>query len=159
MLTPDIQDAAARSVLCWLATVSADGQPNVSPKEIFVVYDDAHVVLANIASPTSVRNIEAHPQVCLSFIDIFVQKGYKLTGLARHVRRAESEFAQWVEPLRAKAGPRFPIHSVLVVQITGVEPIVAPSYRLFPSDTTEASQVAGAMRTYGVRPLGDEVGE
>lgn len=28
--------------------------------------------------------------------------------------------------------------------------IVAPSYRFYPNETTEASQVASAMRTYGV---------
>lgn len=156
MLTLDVQETAARSVLCWLATVDAQGQPNVSPKEIFAVFDDTHLVIANIASPTSVRNIEVRPQVCLSFIDVFVQKGHKVTGLARNVRPSAPDFGVWVAPLRAKAGPRFPIHSVLVVQATGVEPIVAPSYRLFPQDTTEASQVAGAMRTYGVRPLGDD---
>lgn len=30
-----LRAAIETSVLCWLATVDADGQPNVSPKEIF----------------------------------------------------------------------------------------------------------------------------
>jgi hypothetical protein len=50
------------------------------------------------------------------------------------------------------AGPRFPIHSVLVIEAVSVEPILAPSYRLYASETTEPSQVESAMRTYGVRP-------
>jgi uncharacterized protein len=29
-----LRAAIGTSVLCWLATVDADGQPNVSPKEI-----------------------------------------------------------------------------------------------------------------------------
>jgi predicted pyridoxine 5'-phosphate oxidase superfamily flavin-nucleotide-binding protein len=50
MLTDTVREAARRSVLCWLATVDADGQPNVSPKEVWAIADDAHVVVANIAT-------------------------------------------------------------------------------------------------------------
>lgn len=151
MLSPEVQHSATRSVLCWLATVSADGQPNVSPKEVFAVFDTNHVVIANIASPTSVRNIQVNPLVCVSFIDVFVQKGFKVFGAARSVRKTAPEFATWSGPLLAKAGPRFPIHSVIVVEARAVERILAPSYRLYAAETTEQSQVASAMRTYGVQ--------
>jgi predicted pyridoxine 5'-phosphate oxidase superfamily flavin-nucleotide-binding protein len=87
MLTPDLQTAAQTSILCGLATVDADGQPNVSPKEIFAVFDPEHLVIANIASPTSVRNIAVNPRVCVSFVDVFVQKGFKVLGTARNVRK------------------------------------------------------------------------
>jgi len=50
LLTDAVREAARRSVLCWLATVDAEGQPNVSPKEIWAIADDAHVVVANIAT-------------------------------------------------------------------------------------------------------------
>ena len=155
MLTPKIRESASRSVLCWLATVDDSGQPNVSPKEIFAVVDSTHIAIANIASPTSVRNIQHNSQVCVSFVDVFVQKGYKVIGVARNVVRQEAEFSRWAEPLEAMAGPRFPIHSVIVVQAVSVEPIVAPSYRLYPSETSEPLQVASAMRAYGVKPLTD----
>ena len=153
MLSPEVHDCAARSVLCWLATVDAAGQPNVSPKEIFAVLDAEHLVIANIASPTSVRNIDGNPRVCVSFIDVFVQKGFKVSGEARNVRQQDADFSRWSAPLLALAGPRFPIHSVLVVRAGAVEPILAPSYRLYPSETSEQSQVASAMRAYGVQPL------
>lgn len=152
MLPPEVQESAARSVLCWLASVDDAGQPNVSPKEIFAVFDSRHLVIANIASPKSVRNIESNPRVCVSFIDVFVQKGFKITGTARNLGRADAGFAQWAAPLEAKAGPRFPLRSVLVVEAMAVERILAPSYRLHPDETTEESQIASAMRAYGVRP-------
>jgi predicted pyridoxine 5'-phosphate oxidase superfamily flavin-nucleotide-binding protein len=156
MLSPEVQNSAAHSVLCWLATVDGNGQPNVSPKEIFAAFDTEHLVIANIASPTSVRNIEVNPLVCVSFIDVFVQKGFKVAGTARNVRRQDPEFARWVVPVEAKAGSRFPIHSVLVVRATAIEPILAPSYLLYPTETTEQSQVVSAMRTYGGQPARDD---
>ncbi len=152
MLNDDLRACAERATLCWLATVDAAGQPNVSPKEIFAVFDEAHLVIANIASPTSARNIGAGARVCVSFIDLFVQKGWKVAGQARHVGHAAADHAHWAVPLVAKAGPRFPLHGVIVVRATAVEPIVAPSYRLHPAETTEASQVASALRAYRVEP-------
>ena len=153
LLNEPVQEAARRSVLCWLATVDAEGQPNVSPKEVWAIADDAHVVVANIASPLSARNIAHQPQVCLSFVDVFVQKGFKLVGTAREVRAADPEFSAWAAPLLPMVGQRFVIHSVLVIRVTSVAPIVAPSYRFYPDETTEASQVASGMRTYNVQAL------
>lgn len=150
LLSTEVANAAANSVLCWLATVDAAGQPNVSPKEIFAIFDDMHLVVANIASPRTVRNIEKSEKVCATFVDVLVQKGFKVYGTAVNLREDESEFSMWAAPLVKMAGPRFPIHSVIVVRATGVEPVVAPSYRLYPESTTEKSQVESALRTYGV---------
>lgn len=155
MLTPQIRESASRSVLCWLATSDESGQPNVSPKEIFAVVDSMHIAIANIASPTSVRNVKSNARGCVSFIDVFVQKGYKVIGIARNVSQQDVEFSRWVAPLQAMAGPRFPMHSAILVQAVEVESIVAPSYRLYADETTEHSQVASAMRAYGVKPLRD----
>lgn len=147
-----VRVSAQRSVLCWLATVDADGQPNVSPKEVWAIADDQHVVVAHIASPISARNIAQHPQVCLSFVDVFVQKGFKLKGTAHEVRADEPDFTRWAQPLLAMVGQRFVVQSVLVIRVTAVSTIVAPSYRFYANETTEQAQVASAMRAYGVQP-------
>jgi predicted pyridoxine 5'-phosphate oxidase superfamily flavin-nucleotide-binding protein len=150
LLTEPIRETARRSVLCWLATVDAEGQPNVSPKEVWTIADEQHVVVAHIASPISARNIAQHPLVCLSFVDVFVQKGFKLLGRAREVLADDPEFATWAKPLLAMVGQRFTIQSVLVIQVQSVAAIVAPSYHFYPHETTEASQVASALRQYGM---------
>lgn len=148
--THKVRAAAARSVLCWLATADAAGQPNVTPKEVFAVSDDEHLVIANIVSPGSAANVAANPKVCVSFVDVFVQKGFKVVGVAWDVAPADPSFARWVAPLRELTGDRFPIRSVFVVRATEVEAIVAPSYVLYPGETTEASQERAALRAYGV---------
>lgn len=153
MFDPDILDCAERSVLCWLATADRRGQPNVSPKEVFRLLPPASVAIANIASPGSVRNLLHNPKVCVSFVDVFVQKGYKLVGEARLVAPDDPEHERWSAPLRAMAGTRFRIRDVILVAVAQVEPILAPSYRFHPGETTEAGQVAAAMRSYRVRPI------
>ena len=156
MMNDAVRENASRSVLCWLATVDANGQPNVSPIEVWAIVDEQHVVVAHIASPISARNIAHNPQVCLSFVDVFVQKGFKLGGTAREVRADNAEFATWAKPLLAMVGERFTIHSVLVVHVKSVAAILAPSYRFYPNETTEASQVASGMRTYNVQAIEKE---
>lgn len=145
-------DTARRAVLGWLATVDADGTPNVSPKEVFALVD-GHVAVAHIASPGTVRNLAERPAVCFSFVDVFVQKGFKLKGRARLLRPQDAEFQRWAAPLLAMIQGRFPIHAVVLMAPTHTEPILAPSYRLYPEQTTEASQTASAMARYHVRAL------
>ncbi|MEM6264941.1 MAG: pyridoxamine 5'-phosphate oxidase family protein [Bacteroidota bacterium] len=55
--TADHIDSINRSVLCWLATASKEKIPNVSPKEIFTHFGGEKIIIANIASPQTVRNI------------------------------------------------------------------------------------------------------
>ena len=85
-----------------------------------------------------------------------MQKGFKLIGTAREVRATDAEFPDWAAPLLAMVGQRFIIQSVLVVHVQSVIAIVAPSYRFYPDDTTEASQVASAMRAYNVQAVEKE---
>jgi predicted pyridoxine 5'-phosphate oxidase superfamily flavin-nucleotide-binding protein len=149
MITNDVLQLSKSSVLCWLGTVDPMGVPNVSPKEIWTIFDQEHLVIANIASPASARNIEANPLVCVSFVDILTQKGYKISGSARNVRRPDPEFSTWSEPLERMAGSRFPIASLFVIRVRTVFPILAPSYLLYPNETTEESQRIAARRAYG----------
>lgn len=152
MLDTTVLNAMNTSVLCWLATCDAQGQPNVSPKEVFAAVDAQHLVIAHIASPRSVRNLADNPRVCVSFIDVFTQKGFKVLGDATVIRPSDPRFASLEALLLPKTQGKFPIHAAILVRATAVEPILAPSYRLFPDETSEASQVASAMRTYGVTP-------
>lgn len=154
VLSDEILACIDRSVLCWLATVDADGMPNVSPKEIFASDGRDAVLVANIASPATVRNLLGNPRVCMSFIEVFVQKGYKLLGTAEVIPAGTARYDALVPPLAGMTGGKFRIHHVIRIQITKAESIVAPSYRLNP-EVAESEQIAAAMRTYGVVPRPD----
>lgn len=139
-------------VLCWLATVSSEGIPNVSPKEMFLRDGTDRLLIAYIASPVSAQNIRSNPNVCVSMADILVQKGYKFTGTARIIGRTDVEYPHAVEKLTEHYGTRFAIPSVLEITIRSAEPIIAPSYRFFPDSTTEQGQIDQAMIRYNILP-------
>ncbi len=91
----------------------------------------------------------------MSFVDVFAQKGFKLTGSARDIAADAPEFAHWAAPVLEKAGPRFVLRSVFVVQARSAAPLLAPSYWRYPQETTLQSQIEGAYRSYGVRGRAD----
>ncbi len=150
MFDANIKQSINESVLCWLATASEAGEPNVSPKELFVSFGENTLLIANIASPKSVENIKENSSVCVSFIEIFKQKGYKLLGTAKIIERSEKRFETLLQELHKLGGEAFPVKSIIEVTIEASEQIIAPSYWLFPQ-TTEESQISQAMASYGVR--------
>lgn len=152
MLSSEVLKYADRAVLAWLATVDATGCPNVSPKEIFATVEGQYFVIANIASPTSIQNILRNPLICLSFIDVFVQKGFKVKGTAKIVTSGDEHFERWAARLKQMAGTRFRFHSVIVVEPSEICEIVAPSYTLYPGQTTEQSQYDAAKQVYNSLP-------
>jgi hypothetical protein len=152
MINAEIKKYIGQSVLCWLATSNRQNEPNVSPKEIFTYKGDTTLLIANIASPVSIRNIKENPNVCVSFVDVFVQKGYKLKGTAVLIDKSDPGFAETVKPLTNLFTDQFPIKSVIEITVTHAAKIVAPSYVLYP-DRTEEYQRASAMKTYKVKPI------
>ncbi|RNC86377.1 MAG: pyridoxamine 5'-phosphate oxidase family protein [Winogradskyella sp.] len=147
-LTKDIREYIDRSILCWLATASENGVPNVSPKEIFSYYKSDKIIIANIASPQSLQNINVNNNICLSFIDILIQKGFQIKGTARIVRNNDSEFSLMESILTKITLGKFPFTSITEITMESVKPIVAPRYILYP-ETTEDEQIKSAKKAYG----------
>jgi len=147
-LTEDIKEYLDRSVLCWLATASKDGQPNVSPKEVFRLHKE-DIIIANIASPQTVKNIRINQMDCLSFIDILVQKGYQIKGTADIIDESSEEFQAMFALLLELTLGKYPIKTITSIKVTSTKPILAPSYLLYP-ETTESLQIESAKRTYGL---------
>ncbi|MFC5045604.1 pyridoxamine 5'-phosphate oxidase family protein [Aquimarina hainanensis] len=147
MITTAIKESIEKSVLCWLATASKENIPNVSPKEAFTHYNDDSIIIANIASPQSMQNIKENALVCVSFIDVFVQKGFQIKGTARLIDITDEEFNMAKVPLLEMTKGKFPFSSITLIKVEKVKKIIAPSYILYP-DTTEEEQVSSALKTY-----------
>lgn len=152
MITDEVRKYIDNSVLCWLATSNIENEPNVSPKEMFTYFGDNKLLIAHIASPASISNIKDNPKVCVSFIDIFIQKGFKIKGIAKIIDKQDNEFIEKVRPLSDLFSENFPIKAVIEIDIEKIEQIQAPSYFLYPN-TTEKSQIESAMITYKVKPI------
>ena len=151
-LTSQMRQAIDDAVLCWLATASREGAPNVSPKEVFgTVRGD--IVIADIASPRSVRNIAGNEHVAVAVLDVFAQEGWSFTGRATLVRPGEDDFTELAAPLEAMTDGQYVIRAVIRVTVEGAQRIVAPSSWVFPDRPAEVTRAAVLAR-YGVRETG-----
>lgn len=142
---------AGNAVLCWLASCGPDAEPSVSPKEIWVLDGDDRVLIADIASAGSLRNLRQNPKACVSFVDIFRQRGWKLYGEAELIAAEDPRFADIAAPVLDLAGTDYPLRHVIVMRIARAARIMAPSYKLFPARSV-SERIAEAQRTYAVRP-------
>ena len=148
-ISDEIKRCIDKSVLCWSATSSMDNIPNVSPKEIFSFYETDQIIIANIASPQTVKNIKANENVAVSLIDILVQKGFQIKGKAKIISKEHAEFKTMESVLVKMTGGKFPFQTITCITAEKVKPIIAPRYLLYP-ETTEEQQVEGARKSYGL---------
>ncbi|WP_298237340.1 pyridoxamine 5'-phosphate oxidase family protein [uncultured Algibacter sp.] len=148
-LTTENKKYINRSVLCWLATVSSENIPNVSPKEIFSYYRKNKIIVANIASPQTVSNIKQNENVCISFIDILIQKGFQMKGKAKIIRKTDLNFFEMKQILTEMTGGKFPFQTITEIEVEQVKPIIAPKYILYP-ETTEKEQIESAKKAYKI---------
>ena len=147
VLTEEIKTSIDKCILCWLATSSKENVPNVSPKEMFTYFDDESLLIANIASPQSVKNIYENPKVCVSFVDILIQKGYQLHGSAQIISRENDAYKELLDRIHSLSEERFPIKSIIKISIEKAKIILAPSYVLYPQ-TSEENQIKKAILAY-----------
>src|SRR5215475_8385220 len=121
MLTADMKRLVGDYPLGFVATVSPDGTPNLSPKATFTVIDDRSLAFADIRSPQTIRNLKANPRLEVNFVDPFVRKGYRFSGTARLVNRGEAGFDSILEKLRSAFASR--VRTVVMVTVENATPL------------------------------------
>ena len=131
-------------LLIWYPTAFLDsGEPTAC------FFEDDVIIVANIASPQTVKNIRQNKNVCISFIDILKQKGFQLKGTAEIIQRDHPVFAKMEEVLLELTKGNFPFATITKINVHSAKPIIAPKYVLYP-ETTEQEQVESARKTYGL---------
>src|SRR5919201_2388595 len=81
-LDDDMRRVVLEQKLGFVATVCPDGTPNWSPKGTTTMWDNEHLLFADIHSPHTVRNFEKKPVAEINVVDPIVRKGYRFKGRA-----------------------------------------------------------------------------
>jgi len=96
MITSEMRTLIERNTIGFVATVTPDGAPAVSPKGTSVVLDETTLLFSNIRSPGTVRNIRANPAVEINFLDVLSRKACRITGRAAYFPHGEAGFAEYL---------------------------------------------------------------
>ena len=105
------------------------------------------LIIANIASPKSVMNILENPNVCLSGIDIWKQKGIQCRGKAKILSPQNKRFKKVEQQFRPLNKCKFRIQHFIEIQITQHKEIEAPYYFYYPT-IEEEDQINASKKTY-----------
>src|SRR5215467_3788124 len=125
-LTADMQRVVNEQRLGFVASVGEDGTPNLSPKGTTTVWDDEHIVFADVCSPGTIANIRHQPVVEINVVDPVSRKGYRFKGTAT-IHQQGPIFEQGLAFYRQR-GTRSPIHSIVLVHVERAMPLISPAY-------------------------------
>ena len=128
MITPEIKDFLNLQKLGYVATVSSDGKPNISPKGTIVGWTFDTLAFANIRSPDTVNNLNDNPDVEINVIDPILRKGYLFQGTARIIE-AGNLYDDILNYYRSN-GIKSPIYSIVLVNVSSVSEVTSPLYDL-----------------------------
>jgi predicted pyridoxine 5'-phosphate oxidase superfamily flavin-nucleotide-binding protein len=147
ILTEDMKRVVREQRLGFVATVSPDGTPNLSPKGTTTVLDDDHLVFADIRSPGTVANVRQNPSMEINVVDPISRKGYRFKGTAQVLTEGSrfDELRDLFDRERGgDTGLGSRIRSVVVVAVEWAAPLVSPAY---DSGATE-EEVRAEWRAY-----------
>jgi predicted pyridoxine 5'-phosphate oxidase superfamily flavin-nucleotide-binding protein len=153
-LTEDMQRMVTELRLCYVATVTPDGKPNLSPKGSLRVIDDETLAFADIMSPVTIRNLRSNPYVEINMVHPFLRRGYRFKGHCEISTEGEV-FDLVANELWDREGRQYPVNAVVTVHVDTALPVRSPAY-VFNKGVKEGDVRKVWMGRYGVRPLDDE---
>lgn len=126
LLTPEIRSFVDRQKLGFVATVTPDGAPNLSPKGTVVALDKHSLAFANIRSPQTIENLRHNPAAEVNVVDFISRAGFRFRGTCV-VLRSGPRFEEIVARLRS-VGARTAFEEAVSLTVSEVRPIRSPSY-------------------------------
>lgn len=140
VLSDDMKRVVQQQRLAYVATVCSDGSPNLSPKGTIRVWDDSHLVFADICSPGTMENLAHRPTVEINVVDAFARRGYRFKGQASILSEGpvfESAMQLYSNGEQGtQNGIAARIQSIVLVEVEQAQPVVSPGY--VPGITEEA---------------------
>jgi uncharacterized protein len=134
-LTKEMRRLVLEQSLGFAATVCPDGTPNLSPKGTTTVWDERHLVFADIHSPQTVRNLRSNPIIELNVVDPIARKGFRFKGRAE----LHSEGPVYEEGLRRLGDHGYDatperVRTIVIVEVQSAAPLISPVYETGASE-------------------------
>jgi uncharacterized protein len=128
-LTEEMKRVVLEQKLGFAATVCPDGTPNLSPKGTTTVWNDDHLVFADIRSRNTVRNLRMNPAIEINVVDPISRKGYRFKGAADlHTDGEIYELGLKVLADRGYNLTRERVRTVVLTRVDRATPLISPAY-------------------------------
>ena len=128
VITEEIKNFVNFQKLGYVATVSDDNTPNLSPKGTIMVLDESHLVFADIQSPKTIENLEHNPSIEINIVDPFSRRGYRFKGIAEIISSGD-KFNNIISHYK-EIGIKNTIKCVVLMKIEKLSEVLSPLYDL-----------------------------
>jgi predicted pyridoxine 5'-phosphate oxidase superfamily flavin-nucleotide-binding protein len=128
LISQQIQKFLDVHKLGYVATVSSDNTPNLSPKGTIIGWDPNTLAFADIRSPDTMRNILSNPAVEINVIDPLSRKGFLFRGTSRIMRNGATY--DGILKCYRDRGVKSPINAIVLVDVSEVKEVTSPLYDL-----------------------------
>jgi predicted pyridoxine 5'-phosphate oxidase superfamily flavin-nucleotide-binding protein len=131
-ITQEIKDFLNLHKLSYIATVSPDGKPNLSPKGTLIGWTSDTLAFADIRSPDTMNNLQSNPNVEINTVDPFSRKGYLFKGKAKILEK-DSLYNEILDFYRSQ-NVKSSINSIVLIDVLEVSKITSPLYDIGTSE-------------------------
>jgi len=128
MLNADMRAVIQAAHLCFAATVTPDGRPNLSPKGTIRVWDDAHLFFLDIASPGTRANLTHSPWLELNVVEQLSRRGYRFAGRATLHLPGTPAYVEGVRRIYDDSLPADQPAAVVILEVERAAPVLSPAY-------------------------------
>ena len=133
VISSEIKNFLNSQKLGYVATVSPDGKPNISPKGTIISWNSDLLVFANIRSPDTMSNLKTKSSMEINVIDPLSRKGYLFIGTGKIIK--DSPLFDEILTYYKNSGIQSPINSVVLVTVSSVSEVTSPLYDLGKSES------------------------
>lgn len=113
--------------LAYVACISPEGFPKISPKGSLRVWDESHLVFADIDSAKTVESLLRNPRTEVNVVDPFLRKGFRFSGNATVINEGNL-FSQVLERYKAEGADIRRVRWVVLIDVTSASPLTSPIY-------------------------------
>ena len=128
LITSEIKNFLNLQKLGYVATVSSDGKPNISPKGTIIAWSSTVIAFADIRSPDTILNLQKNSFVEINVIDPLSRKGYLFSGTAKIIK--DTPLYDDILIHYRNNGIQSPINSIVIVDVSSVSIVTSPLYDL-----------------------------
>ena len=128
MIDARIQEIIETNTIGFVASVTPEGRPAVSPKATFAILNDKTLAFSNLRSAGTVRNVQQNPNVEVNFIDVFHRTAARISGTARYVSSEDAEYKELLPAFDKWANTADRMQGFVVIAVDGAEFVTSPAY-------------------------------
>ncbi len=128
VLSDHVKEFIKKQKLGFVATISNDNTPNLSPKGTIIPWGDDSLVFADIRSPNTIKNLSSNPNMEINIVDPIYRKGFRFKGTGKIIDKG-TMFDEILSHFR-KIGVKSQINSIVVVNVESISEVTSPLYDL-----------------------------